>query len=325
MTIQMSPEQIAVIDKVRKLLALAANNPSESEAESATAKAMELLEAHNLSMHQTDDRSANKRNSNRDDKKRGGGLYGWQRKLWSSVCELNFCMHWSIKGLVRGSKYEHRILGRQENVIAAEIMAEYLQQTTERLAQRWARDAGYASCFVREAIAYREGVAQRLAERLAQLRRDRLSAERARAEAERQANPAKGTELALADTIDDETWLNYDHLYGYAPGTTKANMLLQRARQAEAQRQADIELAKRDEAEKLNPALKAARIRKEQAEYDAWAKKFSSRTFRESSRNRAPTAEEQRRSMPSYRDGYIDADDIGLDKQIDKKSNRAIR
>jgi hypothetical protein len=313
---ELNRHQFAIIEKVKKLLALAANNPSEAEAESATAKAMELLEAHNLSMHHAD--SNKPRSSNRDDKHRKGGLYGWQRKLWEGVCQLNFCMYWSIKGLKKGSTYEHRILGRQEIVIGAEIMAEYLQQTIERLAQRWAKDEGYNSCFVREAIAYREGMATRLTERLRQLRWERLQAEKRKAEEEQRAHPASGSALVLADTIDDETWLNYDHLYGREPGSTKAMVMEQRLRQREADKNADAMLAARDEAERKNPALKAAREAAEKMESEKWQKKW------EKMQQRAPTAEELRAALPSFRTGYRDAEAIGLDQQIDKKTSRAI-
>src|SRR5690606_26953988 len=119
----------------------------------------------------------------RNDKKRKGGLYSWQRNLWKAVAELNFCHYLSIKGLERGSTYQHRLVGSHANVIGTEHMAQYLQDTVERLAQQWAKDNYYKSVFVREAIAYREGMTARLSERLRE-RRDRIVTE-ARQEAEK--------------------------------------------------------------------------------------------------------------------------------------------
>lgn len=51
----MSDKKPEVIEKIQKLLALAGNNPSESEAESAALKAQELIAKHNITMTEIED------------------------------------------------------------------------------------------------------------------------------------------------------------------------------------------------------------------------------------------------------------------------------
>src|SRR5690606_12961966 len=140
--------------------------------------------------------------------KKKGGLYSWQRKLWDAVAKLNFCYYVSIKGLARGSSYEHRLIGSHANVIATEMMAQYLQDTVERLAQKWAKDNAYKSVFVREAIAYREGMVLRLSTKLNE-RREAIVSEARRKEQERKRDEARadivtGNELTILDVISSE-------------------------------------------------------------------------------------------------------------------------
>ena len=83
---------------VRKVTALLdTNGCTEAEAESRVAKAQELLETYNLDMA-----TLGTSDATRKDTKRKGGLYSWQRDLWKSVAEMNFCYYFSIKGLAKG-------------------------------------------------------------------------------------------------------------------------------------------------------------------------------------------------------------------------------
>lgn len=322
---QLNAEAISVIEKVKKLLALASNNANENEAASATSKAMELLAAYNLDMAMV---GKTAKGSQRRDNKLKGGLYGWQRDLWKAVAELNFCMHWSIKGLSRGSTYEHRILGREENVISAQLMAEYLQGAVERLAREYSKTAyPGASIFIKEMIAYREGMAQRLTERLNQLRRDRLREDEERQAAARANAPTgNGTDLVLASVIDDEVDLNYDHLWGYEPGTTGKARAEAKVRQAAATAAFLEELAKQNAWDEEHPVEAAARRQAEQAESDKinakWAEEDRKRANRPT-RWRMETPKEARARMHTFAEGYDKGDDVGLDKQVsDDKKHR---
>jgi hypothetical protein len=207
--------------RIRSLLSLAGNNPNEHEAAAASQKALELMEQYNIDAATLD--TSVKRRGERKQNFTAGGLYGWQRKLWEGVAKLNFCMYWCEKGLKKGDKYQHKVLGSATNVLSMGLMAEYLQNAVERLAQQYAKEHRL-NVFCRDMIAYREGMAARLVERLEQLRKERLEEERRRAEEERakQSHPGyagSGTALVLADLIHTEEDYNNDFLYGYEPGT----------------------------------------------------------------------------------------------------------
>jgi hypothetical protein len=319
----LTQEQQDVIKKVQKLLALAGNNPNEHEAEAATAKAMDLLSAYNLSMHAI--HSTANTSAKRDDKKKKGGLYGWQRELWKAVSELNFCMYWAIKGLTAGSTYEHRILGSEVNVISTEVMAEYLQQAIERRAQTWAKENHYKSVFVREAIAYREGMAHTICGRLQELRRQRLDEERAKSASN--PNRGNGTDLVLMDVIETEEDLNNDYINGWEPGTSAARRAKRKAEQAAAQESARKYWEEREEWERNNPeeAASDAKYRAKEARRMKNAGKPGYDDLGYKIRYRNMTAEEHRRSLSSFGEGRREGEKISLNKQASTENRKGIK
>jgi hypothetical protein len=314
-----------VIDKVRKLLALASGNTNEQEAEAAANKARELLEAYNL------DVAIVNRNSNkfapRDKKNMPGGLYTWQRTLWNEVAGLNFCKYWFIRGLHAGSQYQHELLGSKANVIATQVMANYLQETIERLARQWVHHHRPGkSIFIKEAIAYREGIASRLSTRLWNLRQERIQADEERVKAEREEKAAAGifTEnaMVIVDVINSEEDLNNDYINGWEPGTSARHRVELEARRRAAEIAADKALKAQEEWDAAHPEEAAARKIKEREEYEALMKKWS-----KEAKNRRPrkmTPEEERRHLSSYREGYHKGDSISLNKQVDNKPTKRL-
>jgi|KBSMisStandDraft_5_1062788.scaffolds.fasta_scaffold134591_3 Protein of unknown function (DUF2786). len=315
----------AVIEKVRKLMALANGNDNEHQAEAAANKARELLEAYNLDMA-----SINKDTKSftpRQDQKHRGGLYKWQRDLWNMVAILNFCKYSYYRGLTAGSTYEHRLIGSKANVIGATIMAQYLQDTVDRLAKDWVKaNRPGSSVFIKEAIAYREGVAERLGTRLWQLREEHLKEERAKRDAERARNKAQGVNtenaLTIMDVISSEEDFNADHAYGYEPGTTARRRKERELREEAAQREADALLAKQAEWDAAHPEEAAKRKERERKEYDARMKEAFEKMRR--ARPRQKTPEEERRSLHSFREGYSKGAEVSLDRQMDQKTTRRI-
>lgn len=331
----LTPEAIAVIAKVEKLLALAGNNDNEHQAQAATAKAMELLAAYNLDMAVI---GTSGKGAQRSDTRLKGGLYQWQRDLWKAVSELNFCLYRSIRGLAKGSVYEHRVIGSHVNVVSTKVMADYLQQTVERLAQQWAKQNGYNSPFVKPAIAYREGMAERLTERLHALRAERLhkddEAIKARAKAGDTEPGTHHNALVLLDVVQTETDLNNDMLNGYEPGTTAKWRSEWKARQLRATQEADRALQERDAAEAADPALKEARLAAEKAE-EEYREKLAEAARKREERNakrrkgdgfrwRQETAQEARRRMGSFSTGYADGNNVGLDQQVGNRKDGRI-
>jgi hypothetical protein len=332
---ELSQEALAVVAKVEKLFALGRNNDNEFQAAEAIRKGMELLAAYNLDMAVVGTTSTG---SKRKDQERKGGLYQWQRDLWGAVAKLNFCLYRSEKGLKKGEQYKHRLIGRHENVVATEVMAEYLQQTIERLAQEHARYMGWKSCFVREAIAYREGMADRLTTRINELRRARLEEdkrkEREAAAASRHPGSAPGTAIVLASVINDEDDLNQDFVMGLEPGTHARMRAEREARRAAARAEADAALATREALELADPRLKAKRLAIERGQEAEWeARQIENRKHEErlakrrksgASRPRAKSSAEKRMDLDGYWDGHEKGGTIGLDQQLDEETRRRL-
>ena len=244
MTELLSPQALAAVEKVTKLLTLARDQRgNENEMQAALDMAHRILETHNLDMALVERRAGDSTSphAKREDKTSGGGLYKWQREVWENTAKLNMCVYISIKGLERGQKYENRLVGRPENVIMTRVMAEYLQEAVERLAVGWVQDRYPAgtSRFVKEAIIFREGVAERLGERLRSLHEERVRESRIKkaedeARAKHPGAAGTGTSLVLIDIMGSEADLNNDYMQGLELGTTAQNRREYEARNAAA-------------------------------------------------------------------------------------------
>lgn len=325
-----------IIARIQKLLALANNNPNEAEAQSAMAKATEMLEAYNLDMAVL---GSSGKGAQRSDTKKTGGLYGWQRKLWKAVAELNFCHYLSIKGLAKGSTYEHRLIGSHANVVSTEMMATYLQETVEKLAQTWAKESGFKSVFVRDAIAYREGMTTRITERLQARRAQLVRGEQQKAAERKRDEEARGQAstshaLTIVDIISTEADFNNDYLNGWELGTTARERherdLVQKANEARWAENARIH----KERMANDPAYRheQEQLSKKNAEYWAkvdaqWEKKQKRRStyVAKAPRPRAQTEEEKRQGLSAFWDGFDHGEKVGIDTQIDKSKQKGIK
>lgn len=338
----------AVIERVKKLLALAQGNANEHEASAASAMAQKLMEDYNIDMAVLG-KSGKGTQGARSDKKEKGGLYGWQRDLWKACAELNMCVYWSLKGLTRGSVYEHRVLGSEVNVLATKLLAEYLEQTVNRLAQDKAKRDGYGSPFVRELIAYREGMASRLVERLREARASRIAEDERKAREAKAAashpSAAPGTSIVLADVIQTEEDLNNDHIHGLEPGTTAQRraerahaFAVAAAKQAlweQGNREAFVAVYDEDQAAIFD--RRDAADRKRAADWELYMQGKDNETYGKpkkarasrstggySYRERKKTAAEERAELGTYSEGRLKANSVSLDRQIDKEDRRKL-
>jgi hypothetical protein len=322
---EMDSKTEAVIAKVRKLLAMADGNANENEAAVAAAKAQELLEAYNLNMTIVNRKSG--KHEARDDKRRAGGLYKWQRELWNAIATMNFCKYYYYRGLSAGSQYEHQLIGSKANVVSTEVMGQYLEHTIERLARQWVNtNRPNKSIFIKEAIAYREGVAANLTNRLWTIRYEHMREQEAARKEERARNAAKGinTEnaLVLQDVVNSEEDLNSDYVNKWEPGTSAKLRAEREARQAAADREAARILREMEEYDAAHPEEAAARKKREAEKAAREYENYKRRSRNQ--RSRKETAEEKRRRMPSFHDGYSDGDKVQLNKQIGKNSPKRI-
>lgn len=338
MNTELTEAQRAAVEKVHKILALAKNTNNEGEMAAAMAAAQRVLDQHNLDMALVERAGGKTGPVKREDKRQGGGLYQWQRDLWKSVAELNFCMYFAIKGLAKGAKYEHRVIGRTENILATELMAGYLQGRIEAAGREWAKYQGL-NIFARDAIAFREGMSARLCQRLQDLRRERLAEDKRRqaemAAAAKHPGAAPGTALVLASVLESEYDANMDVLYGCEPGTHAAR----RARAAALAAQWDAQRkARQEEHERRyasDPEYKAAydrQVAEDEKEYEKLREEGRKREERNARRRkgvdrayRHPTGREARSYSSGYRQGYVEGDKVSLDQQIDEKRNGLLR
>ena len=197
-------------------------------------------------------------------------------------------------------------------MIGAQVLADYLQQTINRLASDTAKERDL-NVFCREMIAFREGMAGRLCERLNDIRYEKLEEEK-RQQARDQAQQANGdtkNALVLATLIADEDSLNQDFKWGYEPGTTA-----QRRRDAEASYQQ--RMAEQRQWEIDNPEEFAAqKAAQEKADAKWWKKEERNARRRKGSyRTREATPEEQRRGMAEFGEGYEAGEHVSLNQQM---------
>lgn len=329
---QITQDELAgVARRVQKLLNLANNNPNEAEASSAMAKAQEILVAYNLDMAQV-----GQTQKSRADQRYKGGLYKWQRSLWEAVANLNFCMYWSTTGTKKGQQFEHRVLGSYVNVVSTQVMADYLQQAIERLAREWFDQRGdLSSVFAREVIAYREGLADRISERLQAKRREQEYEARRKQEEEkaRQSHPAYAggatkNALTVLDIKLSETDLNLDHIYGKPEGWhSEQRAIRTAARAAEAEK---LRIAREEQAqwERDNPEEAAKKkAEKEAADAEAMAKWWKEEAKR--ARRRKGTGGGYSRGpsvrASSYYSGYDKGADVSLDRQVGGEEKKRLK
>lgn len=317
---------VKLVEKIQKLLNLANKNPNEEEAAAAAAKAQEMIEEHGLSMA-TIDQSKGAAEGRREEKKLKGGQYEYQRDLWRAVAELNFCLYWTQQQwrtrekeekdpwdgstyarTVWGRYYTHRIVGRIVNVAATRALAGYLEQTIERLTMDFVHNDNRQR-FSRRAVSYREGIADRLCEKIYDRRRELLREEkRKQKEAEKaqrraaRAGVSTETAITIADVTQSERDANNDFLYGEGWSADQRAQAEERARRRAEE---EAEYAKWAAANPEEAAAKEAEREKE------WKK--------HSSRYRGGPAPKPR-DHGAYYSGYDKGGDVGLDQQTSDRS-----
>lgn len=239
---ELSAQQLEILPKIEKLLKIAGRSPEEAEA--YLAKAQELMNEYNLDMAAVEANSGD--TGKRQDEKLKGGHYKFQRDLWESVAELNFCMYFNITELTRYRTWArrddglgmkpvwknrahkvHRLVGRTVNVKGATILAQYLEQTVERLTEERLQERlpdqelGRSQLYGKWANSFREGIVERVCEKLYDRRREILREERQAAEDKAREAKERGFETAttgtgvtLAGLNEREKIANYDFLHG---------------------------------------------------------------------------------------------------------------
>jgi hypothetical protein len=204
-------------ERIRKILALAGNNPNEAEAASAMERASALMAEHNLTMAHVDALGTGDERVE-DIHRSEHSRQTWARSIWHEVAELNFCF-WCYRSPHRRTYYrqapdghlqpiprretdEHVVVGTRANVESTKAMALYLVETVERLARE--AEGLYGA---HDRHAFKLGCARRLAVRLRVLRRERVSA----AAKAKQGTPTGNRNLpTLADVYKAHETANHE-------------------------------------------------------------------------------------------------------------------
>lgn len=239
----LTADDLKVVDRIQKLLDLAAKNSSPHEAAAAMAKAQALMEQHNLT---SDVVQANSKEGmgRREQAKVEGGTFGFQRELWRAVAELNFCVYWSQKYLTEGTPGEplsrvkrrrHAVVGRTVNVRTTIAMATYLQGAVERALDENLK-VSEEDKHSNYAWSFRKGVAAELVLKLRE-RRERNDAREQReikqrmreAAAARASGASTSRHLTVAEFSKTEHDANMDFVHGEGWSAARA---AERAREA---------------------------------------------------------------------------------------------
>lgn len=317
----LTPDQEAVLEKVQKLLNLAAKNSNEHEAALAASRAQELLLKHNLSTAALEKASGGSGKRMKDEVE--GGFYRYQRDVWKQVAQLNFCRHWVQKKWVapeervRGTKFKrrHMLIGRQVNVKMTVGMTNYLLATIERLTREVCAEKKIDNTVGSWAMSFREGMAHRITEKLWDRRQDMIAAEEkkmkeayARAAA---AGVSSSTELTISTLAQSESDANLDFIRGEEEGTTAR----ERAEKAAQERRQEEEYTRWAAA---NPEEARKQEEKREKEAEAWAKKHRSRGG--SGDDRYGHVDWQ-----AFNAGRKKGEEVGLDPQASQQNSKARR
>lgn len=312
-----------VLDKVEKLLRLAAANPNEAEAAAATAKAQDLLAAYNLDMSAVEERGSDGKRMKEEFE---GGRHQWQQDLWKAVARLNFCIYFAqtvfietplgkhtdlVKtesGRMRVARgvfqYRQTVVGKKVNVAATRAMASYLEGVCDRIVKERVRETNERPNG-RWANSFRSGVTERVVLKIYDRRRELIDEETRKAfEAQERAaeynagNVATSTALTLSSYTEQEHDANVDFIYGEG---TSAKWAADRASKAAAARAADEEYTRWAAANPREAAKEEAR-RKREAERDE--ERRNKRYFKG-------------KDLGAWSEGWKKGDDVSLNQQAE--------
>ena len=148
----------AIIERIKKLLALGERAGTEAEAELAMSRAHELLAKHNLSIGEVKGAAEEEAyDTEKFDIQRGGP---WQRQVYAAICKLYFCEYYmeSCRG-----HHKHCVIGKPSNIAIASYLSEYIIRTAKKMSLEAYLEhypEGSKSAYCRS---YRKGFAARIA------------------------------------------------------------------------------------------------------------------------------------------------------------------
>ena len=125
----------AVINKVRKLLAKAENNPFPHEAQTALLKAQEFMAKHGISMADVEDSKVPDRNEVIDQEITNITRTPWWQKWLSTIIADNFRCH--VYTRIRGGRSVIRFIGRRDDIEIAKNVFSFAAQAIRFYSDRY--------------------------------------------------------------------------------------------------------------------------------------------------------------------------------------------
>jgi hypothetical protein len=311
-------EQNKLIERIKKLMALAADGSgaSEAEAASASAKVQELLAEHNLEMSTF---GGTGEGAQRGKGRRvGNAAYKHQRDLMAAIAEVNFCDQWVVddfKTVAHGRQQKTKsyvIIGRQINIDATVRMFDYLMETIERIAPYT-----NAERMSKSALSWKLGCSERLQARLRErARRLRTESDAKVAASSQPTNGGTpGTALTLTNVYEAERAANYDARYGDGAWARRLARIADweaNREKHDAEWRAQAERREREHREWLE-SLTPAQLRKYQEKLKRAEERAEAKYEREWQREQAKI------DRNAYWEGHDRGNDIGLDEQIERQ------
>lgn len=319
----LTPSQLKQLETAEKLFRVAGRNPTEAAA--FTARAMAILEDLNLDMSVLEQGDGSK--AKRADEKMVGGLYKWQRELWEAIAQLHFCYYWNQysfdktkvnkyrsrkngERVMGGYKFQHRLVGKVVNIVASRNMAQYLEQTIERLTREHVVDP--ANYWTRYATSYRQGIAEEVVGKILARREDMVADEaRKQREAEERATQASmagastSRAVTIASLVASEEQANYDFLHGEgAWAKREADQLRYQQRAAERRAKREAEWTAYKAAHPKEAAKAEEEARKARRHRTPW--------------NYGMRSEKDTRDWSAYRAGRETGKNVGIEPQADQ-------
>jgi Protein of unknown function (DUF2786) len=314
-------EHESIVRKIQKLFSLAQSS-NEAEANLSMATAQSLLAQYNLEAavvrgtHVAGGTVAPEPEKRERTKIPYSAFYNYQRKLWKTLAEANFCWYWISdtyeaynKRVSYGVIEQHRkvkrhmLLGTESNVTVVKMMGEYLEDTMERLLPY-----PNSERLSRSAISWKRGCADRLVERIQTAFYERQKSTMTQA--------GTGTEIALRDVIQHEYEMNYDAAYGngaYARKLIDDEQWKAGHEKRKEEAKANEEKAQREWLEYLqneSPVEKRKREKKEEQERIKQEK-------RQERADRSWSAERRRESKKIDSEAYYSGARVGKEISLD--------
>jgi hypothetical protein len=140
-----NPRIARIIDRIRKLAALAEGGGTEAEAEQAMKRVHGLLARHNLRLEDVLETIHRTESKDREHETVEAANNPWERPVWNTTASLYFCEYFFERSFQRaGGGYRavrviHNLVGRPHNILVARLMTDYFLKTIRRLARREAR------------------------------------------------------------------------------------------------------------------------------------------------------------------------------------------